>query len=146
VRNPLLAQPRLERRAVVPGVTLIQVHRQQLEVDGRTGLQATEQDAQCVTIFPSRHGHEDPISSFEQAVIADGAAHVPKQTAFDAFDVHGSDGRHATLIANPGPRDVAASYEASRSPGTAGAPGLGRSPRRLALGARGGAGAAADAG
>ena len=63
--------------------SLFTITSEQIEGNGRAGLELSQQHAQGVTIFPSRHRHQNPISGFNELVIADGAAHVAKEASFE---------------------------------------------------------------
>ena len=49
-----------------------------VEGDGRACLQVAKQHAHCVAILSSRHGDQNPVPRFDEAMLAHGAAHIPE--------------------------------------------------------------------
>src|SRR3954469_20614880 len=58
-------------------------------------LQRPQEDEETVAVLASRDGDHDPISILDEAVIADGSAHVAEEAA---FQIHVQPGAHATFI------------------------------------------------
>jgi len=79
VGDPLRLEPGAQRRAVVPGVALIEVDREQVEVDRGSSLQRAQQHHHPIAILAARHGDEDAVAIFDEAVLADRAPDVAQK-------------------------------------------------------------------
>ncbi len=69
---------------------LVEVHRHQVEIDGRAFLQLDEDVQQGVAVLAAGHAHHDLVALFDHAVIDDGAADLAAQALLElvrlAFD------------------------------------------------------------
>ncbi len=77
----VFGQPCPKGLGIVPRLALVQVHGEQLEVDGRAAAQGFEQEQQRVAVLTARERDHDAIAGRDQLEIRDGPAGVVEELA-----------------------------------------------------------------
>ncbi|EWS63840.1 hypothetical protein Y695_02924 [Hydrogenophaga sp. T4] len=82
------------------GLFLVEVDRDDLEVDGRTRLQLHQDVEQAITVLAPRDADHHPVAGFDHVEVHDGAADLAAKTLFqlvvfvgEFFGVHGAGSR-----------------------------------------------------
>ncbi len=68
---------------------LVEVHRDQLEIDGRAFLQGQQQHQQGVRILAAAHADEQGVAIFDHVVVADGLANRTDELVAEFQEIAG---------------------------------------------------------